>query len=155
MINGLTNDIYLTEYPIKEGCFSHSTMEPIVELPEVTSESTTLNQLLEIAQNRLGAETVLEFDQEIVVALECSNCGQKSDVFKRMAGLNESVFVCPNCGDRREMRLTHRIDGAEEFLNRKLAEFDVPPLGIVRARNGDKRAYLELTGDKDSFLKFE
>lgn len=155
MINGLTNDIYLTEYPIKEGCFSHSTMEPIVELPEVSSESTTLNQLLEIAQDRLGTETVLEFDQEIVVALECPNCGQNSDVFKRMAGLYESAFGCPNCGDRREMRLTHRLDGSEGFLNRKLAEFDVPPLGIVRARNGDKHLYLELTGDKESFLKFD
>lgn len=155
MINGLTNDIYLTEYPIKEDCFSHSTMEPIVELPEVSSESTTLNQLLEIAQDRLGTETVLEFDQEIVVALECPNCGQNSDVFKRMAGLYESAFGCPNCGDRREMRLTHRLDGSEGFLNRKLAEFDVPPLGIVRARNGDKHLYLELTGDKESFLKFD
>lgn len=155
MINGLTNDIYLTEYPIKEGCFSHSTMEPIVELPKVSSESTTLNQLLEIAQDRLGTETVLEFDQEIVVALECPNCGQNSDVFKRMAGLYESAFGCPNCGDRREMRLTHRLDGSEGFLNRKLAEFDVPPLGIVRARNGDKHLYLELTGDKESFLKFD
>lgn len=155
MINGLTNDIYLTEYPIKEGCFSHSMMEPILELPEVSSESTTLNQLLEIAQDRLGAETVLEFDQEIVVALECPNCGQNADVFKRMAGLYESAFACPNCGERREMRLTHRLDGSEEFLNRKLAEFDVPPLGIIRARNGEKRLYLELTGDKDGFLNFD
>jgi molybdopterin/thiamine biosynthesis adenylyltransferase/predicted RNA-binding Zn-ribbon protein involved in translation (DUF1610 family) len=155
MINGLTNDIYLTEYPIKEGCFSHSTMDPIVELPQVSSGNNTLKQLLEIAQNRLGAETVLEFDQELVVALECPNCGQKSDIFKRMAGLYESAFACPNCGERREMRLTHRIDGSEAYLNRTLAEFDVPPLGIVRARNGDKHEYLELTGDKDIFLKFD
>jgi molybdopterin/thiamine biosynthesis adenylyltransferase/predicted RNA-binding Zn-ribbon protein involved in translation (DUF1610 family) len=155
MINGLTNDIYLTEYPIKEGCFSHSTMDPIVELPQVSSGKNTLKQLLEIAQNRLGAETVLEFDQELVVALECPNCGQKSEVFKRMAGLYESAFACPNCSERREMRLTHRIDGSEAYLNRTLAEFDVPPLGIVRARNGDKHEYLELTGDKDNFLKFD
>lgn len=30
MINGLTNDIYLTEYPIKAGCMSHSWLRPIV-----------------------------------------------------------------------------------------------------------------------------
>lgn len=155
MINGLTNDIYLTEYPVKEACFSHSTMEPIVELPQASSSTTSLGQLLEIAQNSLGTETVLEFDHELVVALQCPNCGQKTDVFKRMARLYESAFACPNCGDRREMRLTHRIDGSEEYLNRTLAEFDVPPLGIVRARNGNKRTYLELTGDKEGFLKFD
>jgi adenylyltransferase/sulfurtransferase len=155
MINGLTNDIYLTEYPVKEDCYSHSPMESIVELPQVSSRTTTLKQLLEIAQDSLGSETVLEFDHELVVALECPSCGQNTDIFKRMARLYESAFACPNCGDRREMRLTHRIDGSEEYLNRTLAEFDVPPLGIVRARNGNKRTYLELTGDKGSFLKFD
>jgi len=53
------------------------------------------------------------------------------------------------------MRLTHRIDGSEKYLDRTLAEFDLPALGIVRARNGENQAFLELTGDKRSFLKFE
>jgi len=52
------------------------------------------------------------------------------------------------------MHLTHRIDGSEDFLGRTLAEVDVPPLGIIRARNGSERLYLELTGDKATFLQF-
>lgn len=155
MINGLTNDIYLTEYPVKDGCLSHSRMEPIVELPQANSLETTLGELLKIAQDGLGAETVLEFDHEIVVALECPNCGQNSEIFKRMARLYENVFACPECGERREMFLTHRIDGSEQYLERTLSEFDVPPLGIVLARNGKERAYFEITGDKESILKFE
>jgi adenylyltransferase/sulfurtransferase len=155
MINGLTNDIYTTEYPIKEGCLSHSRMDPVVELPKRDSASTTLNELLGIAQERLGSETVLEFDSEVVVALQCANCGEEKPVFKRMARLTEGAFGCTNCGGRREMRLTHRIDGSENYLDRTLAEFDLPALGIVRARNGVDQAYLELTGDKKSFLKFE
>ncbi len=50
--------------------------------------------------------------------------------------------------------MTHRITGEESFLDRTLAEVDVPPLGIIRARNGSERMYLELTGDKATFLKF-
>jgi hypothetical protein len=86
--------------------------------------------------------------------MECPDCGLETPVFKRMARLYESEFGCPNCGGRREMHLTHRITGQEPFLDRTLAEVDVPPLGIIRVRNGKERLYLELTGDKNSFLQF-
>ena len=155
MINGLTNDIYTTEYPIKEGCFSHSRMEPIVELSEASAQNTTAAELLKVARDSLGAESVLEFDSELVISLHCLKCGEETPVFRRMARLYESEFGCPECGGRREMRLTHRIDGDENFLDRTLAELDVPPLGIIRARNGKERIYLELTGDREEFLKFE
>ncbi len=154
MINGLTNDIYTTEYPVKEFCMSHSMLDPIVELPEATAEGTTLAGLLSIARERLGPAAVLEFDSELVVSMVCGSCGNEEPIFQRMARLYEEAAVCPNCGAKREMQMTHRIDGAEDFLDRTLAEVDVPPLGIIRARNGSERIYLELTGDKATFLQF-
>ena len=155
MINGLTNDIYLTEYPVKEFCMSHSRLEPIVELPDTTAAGTTLAGLLGVARERLGPETVLEFDSELVISMECGSCGNVEPIFKRMARLYEDAAVCPSCGAKREMRLTHRITGEEDFLERALVEVDVPPLGIIRARNGSERVYYELTGDKAAFLQFE
>jgi predicted RNA-binding Zn-ribbon protein involved in translation (DUF1610 family) len=154
MINGLTNDIYTTEYPVKEGCLSHSRLEPVESLLQATAAGTTLRELLTLARERLGEESVLEFDSELVTSMECPDCGLETPVFKRMARLYESEFGCPNCGGRREMHLTHRITGQEPFLDRTLAEVDVPPLGIIRVRNGKERLYLELTGDKNSFLQF-
>lgn len=154
-INGLTNDIYTTEYPVKALCMSHSRLEPIIELPEATTEKTTLAELLATARARLGDDTVLEFDGELVIGMECPACGSETAVFKRMARLYESDATCPTCGVRREMRLTHRISGDEEFLERTLAEVDAPPLSIIRARNGKERVYYELTGDRETFLKFE
>ncbi|MCA9868201.1 MAG: ThiF family adenylyltransferase [Anaerolineae bacterium] len=154
MINGLTNDIYLTEYPVKEACMSHSRLEPIIELPEATAAETTLADLLAIARERLGPEAVLEFDSELVIAMTCNSCGNEEPIFKRMARLYEDAAVCPVCGAKREMRMTHRITGEEAFLERTFAEVDVPPLGIVRARNGSERVYYELTGDKATFLQF-
>jgi hypothetical protein len=71
-----------------------------------------------------------------------------------MARLFESDATCPTCGGRRDMVLTHRITGDEAFLNRTLAEVDIPPLDIVRARNKEERVYYELTGDKETFLQF-
>lgn len=155
MINGLTNDVYTTEYPVKETCLSHSRLDPIIEMISLGAHNTTLAILLDSARKELGTETVLEFDSEIVVSMTCPDCGQKSDVFKRMGRLYESEFQCPSCDGRREMEMTHRIDGSEPYLDKTLSEFDIPALGIVRANNGHDRIYLELTGDKDTFLEFK
>jgi molybdopterin/thiamine biosynthesis adenylyltransferase len=154
MINGLTNDIYTTEYPVKQECMSHSSLEPIMELSQATAAQTSAADLLAIAREKLGPETVLEFDSELVVSLYCGACEVETAVFKRMARLYENEAICPECGIRREMRLTHRLSGDEDFLGRTLAELDVPPLAIIRARNGKERVYLELTGDKETFLQF-
>ncbi len=155
MINGLTNDVYNTEYPPKEFCLSHSSLGPIVELPQASTTETTLAELLEEARQRLGAEAALEFDNELVVAMHCNQCGGVEPVFQRMARLYENAAHCPHCGGRREMELTHRIEGSEPYLQRTLAEIDMPPLSIVKARNGKERVALELTGDKAGFFSFE
>ncbi len=154
LINGLTNDIYATEYPVKEMCMSHSRLEPILELPGAHVETTTLAELLAIAREHLGDSATLEFTGELVVAMTCDHCQEETPVFKRMARLYEGASTCPVCGAPRDLVLTHRITGAETFLDRTLAEVDVPPLDIVRARSESDHLYLELTGDKETFLRF-
>ncbi|MFN2134741.1 MAG: HesA/MoeB/ThiF family protein [Candidatus Promineifilaceae bacterium] len=154
MINGLTNDIYTTEYPVKEMCMSHSRLEPIVELPEVQVATTTLAELLAIAREHAGEGATLEFSGELVVGMTCEHCQEQAPVFKRMARLYEHETTCPVCGGPRDLVLTHRISGDEDFLGRTLAEVDVPPLDIIRARGVETVAYLELTGDKATFLQF-
>ncbi|HZD11752.1 MAG TPA: ThiF family adenylyltransferase [Candidatus Binatia bacterium] len=155
MINGLTNDVYTTEYPVKEFCLSHSQLGKIVELPEATTSGTTLADLLEEARARLGAEAVLEFDNELVIAMHCAECGNEEQFYRRMARLYENAATCPDCGARRDMALTHRIDGSELFLQRTLEKVDFPPLSIIRARNGADRCAFEISGDSHEFLKFE
>lgn len=154
MINGLTNDIYLTEYPVKEDCMSHNPLETIVELPQATVEGTTIRELLQVAREQVGEGAVLELGTELVVAMVCPDCGRETPVLQQMGKLYDTAFLCPDCGGRREMRLSHRITGTEDFLDRPLADLDIPPLAIVRGRNGHQHVYLELTGDKATFLNF-
>lgn len=154
MINGLTNDVYTTEYPVKEMCMSHSMLNPIVPLPQQRVDNTTIAELIEIASQHLKGEAILEFGRELVVAMDCPNCGNHEPVFKWMARLYDQDAICPDCETRREMQLTHRIKGDEDFLDKTLAEIDVAPLSIVRARSGREKVYLELSGDKETFLQF-
>ena len=154
MINGLTNDVYTTEYPVKNGCMSHSMLDPIIELPQATAESTTVAELLQIARGQLGDEAVLELSGELVLGMKCPDCGHEEPIFQQMARLYEQATDCPQCNGRRDMQLTHRITGEEDYLDRTLAQIDIPALGIIRARNDSQRIYYELTGDKETFLTF-
>jgi adenylyltransferase/sulfurtransferase len=154
LINGLTNDIYTTEYPVKEMCMSHSRLEPIIELPQARVDTTTLADLLAIAREQVGDDAALEFSGELVVAMTCAHCQEETPVFKRMARMTEAESTCPVCHNPRDLVLTHRITGEEAFLDRTLADIDVPPLDIIRARGNGKQVYLELTGDKETFLQF-
>lgn len=154
MINGLTNDVYKTAYPVIEERL-HPPLEPIVALPNVTAAGTTVGELLAIARQKLGDDAVLEFSHELVLSMVDPTTGKETAVFKRMATLSEDTLTDPATGAQRDMRLTHRISGDEDFLDRTLAEIDVAPLDIIRARSGQEERYLELTGDKETFLKFE
>ena len=154
LINGLTNDIYKTEYPVIEDRM-HPALDPIVELVDINSEDSTLADLLTAVRTHLGPEAILEFSHELVISMIDSSTGEEELIFKHMARLNESQLTSPTTGVQREMNLTHRITGNEDFLDRTLVNVDFAPLSIVRGRNGDKLAYFEITGDKETFLVFE
>jgi adenylyltransferase/sulfurtransferase len=152
IINGLTNDVYKTEYPIIKSRLQEP-LDPIVPCPELSQQST-LNDLLAAARQHAGEEAVVEFSHEIVLSMTDVTTGESESVFKRMASLTEVALNSPTTGIQREMTLTHRLAGDEDYLERTLAEFDLPPLSIVRARSEDTSVYLEMTGDKETFFRF-
>ena len=153
MINGLTNDVYKTEYPVIEDRI-YPPLDPIVELPQVSSGNTTLQELLDIAKEKLGDDTAIEFSKELVISIIDPISGEEEFVYKRMASLTESILNT-TAGARRELNLTYRLTGDEDFLDKTLAEIDQPPMTILRATNGSDEMYLEITGDKETFFVFE
>ena len=154
LINGLTNDVYKTEYPVIKDRL-HAPLEPLIELPDATTDKTTVGELLAIAKGKLGDKTALVFSYELVISMIDPTTNEEEFFFKRMGKLSEASLNATGNGVQREMRLTHRISGDEDFLDRTLAEIDVAPLDIIQARNGKETAYLEITGDKASFFRFE
>lgn len=163
VFNGILNDVYVTQLPIKPNCNAHQVFEKIIELPNVCASSTTFADMLGIATEQMGPGTVLDFaprDLEFVYALECANpdCtdfGKQVDLFARLHQLTESQGKCPQCGVVRQPISTHTISGKELFINKTLEEAGIPPLDIVPARKGLEYAYFELSGDADTFLQFK
>lgn len=146
-INGLTNDFHTTAYTPDANCESHWVYGDITELADRKAVTTTVGEMLRIARDALGADAIIELDQEIVTSLECHRCETVTEVFKPISQVDYNDGLCPGCGELREVHMAHVVTGNEPFLNRTLLGIGVPPLHIVRARNESEYRFFELTGD--------
>ncbi len=151
--NGMVNEMHTTAYVPREDCESHWTYGEITEIPS-RAEHTTLEDLLRIARADLGAEAVIELDQELITSLSCPVCHTLEQVLKPLNTVSFEAGHCPTCGTLRETKLTHMITGEENFLHRTLSNVGVPALHILRAHNGQEYRFYELTGDLAEALHF-
>jgi len=151
--NGMTNEVHTTAYTPVEDCESHWTYGDITELP-LRADTTTLEDMLQIAHRDLGPDGVLELDQELVLSLNCPQCGTREEVLQPISAVGFNRAHCPTCGLLREIEMTHTISGDENFLSSTLANIGVPPLHILRAYNTEEYRFYELNGDLKDTLHF-
>jgi len=152
--NGLNNQMHTTAYTHQEDCESHWIYGDITELP-ISAHTATLEELLGIIKIDLGEEAVIELDQEIVLVLECMGCSTVENTLSPISQVSFEAAHCPNCGEMREVKMTHLITGEEDFLHRTLASVGIPPLHILRANNTQEYRFYELTGDLQETLHFK
>jgi adenylyltransferase/sulfurtransferase len=151
--NGMINEMHASAYTAREDCESHWSYGEITELP-ARAETTTLKEILGIAQADLGPQAVLELDQEIVLTLECPQCNTVEQVLKPLSKVSFEAAHCPNCDVLRETELSHVVTGEESYINNTLASLGIPPLHIIKAYNAQEYRFYELTGDLDEALHF-
>ncbi len=151
--NGLTNHMHTTAYTAREDCESHWIYGDITELP-LSAKTATVAELLQIIRIDLGDEAVIELDQEIVLELECQTCKTSENTVSPMSEVSFEAAHCPNCGNMREVKMTHLITGDESFLHHTLASIGIPPLHILRVNNTEEYRFYELTGDLKETLHF-
>ncbi len=151
--NGMTNQMHTTAYPVVEDCESHWTYGDITELP-LRADAAEIADLMRIVKRDLGADAVIELDQELILSLSCSKCGTREEVLEPISKVGFNRAHCPTCGVLRETEMTHTINGSETFLKRTLASIGVPALHILRAFNASEYRFYELTGDLPAALHF-
>lgn len=151
MFNGLTHDSYIVEYPVKDECFSHETYENIEDL-DICSD-IKLGDLLELAQKRLGIDTVIEFNHEIVKGLECGSCGYSKEMFKLLGKIKKEEAVCEKCGSQLSPEIFHSIDNLIDFKDKTIKELGIPPYDIIKARHGMDDIFICFNADASIVLK--
>lgn len=151
MFNGLTLDSYVISYPRKEDCFSHETYGEIRKIGKSVT-ITTLGELLSEVKKELGNDAIIEFNNEILYTLECSNCGVSNIILKSLGKITEREGICPSCGNMQNANTLHSINGSETFLDKTFAEIGIPPFDIIVGRKNMTQIFLEFNQDAPAVL---
>jgi len=151
VFDGTYHQSYSVTYTRLADCPSHEADEPVITLPWRTGE-TTVRTLLERVRGDLGADAVIEVNNDLLSGLECSQCGVIEPLYSSLGKVTESQGRCPDCGQHRTPQVYHTIDGTEEFLDRTLAQIGVPLWDIVAGRRGLDQQFYEFAGDAPDLL---
>ena len=151
VFDGTYHQSYTVTYTRLPDCPSHEVDEPVVVLPWRTDE-TTVAALLSRVREDLGADAVIEVNNDLLSGLECSHCDVIEPLLASLGKVTEGQGRCPECGGHRTPQVYHTIDGTEPFLDRTLAEIGVPPWDIVAGRRGLDQRFYEFAGDAPDVL---
>ena len=151
VFNGLSHDTYRVTYARNEECMSHDTWENVVEM-QWSAAKTSLKEVMVEIKERLSPKAVLETNVEILLEGTCA-CGHVKPYYRPLITVAEDEVLCPCCGNELDLQLTHRFEGNEPFVLKKLAQIGFAPGEILVGRDGARFIYLELTNDIMSLIR--
>jgi len=151
VFDGLSFDCYVVNFDRRPDCPAHDTYEGIEELNR-GADDLTAGEALELARGALGEGAFVELEREIVLAVHCPKCGRRVGVYEPLQKVPSDLARCARCGEVMVPETTHRIEGEEPFLARKLSDLGVPPYDVITARRGVERVHFLLSADRGRVL---
>lgn len=152
VFEGRTHESYRLTYSRQPDCPSHEAYESVQEL-DWSIERTQAGTLLERIRHDLGANAVLELNQDLLGGLFCSACQEEEALFTSLGKVTEDRGRCPQCGAHRVPKIYHTIDGRNrELTDRTLGSLGVPLWDVLGGRAGIEQRHYEFQGDKEARL---
>lgn len=151
VVNCNTNDIYVTHAPRREPCDGHFRYGEVTEVAGWGVESTSAADILEHFRAETGAAGHLRLGRDIVIGLDCTNCGAKEDVGEPVTVLSVERARCAKCGEVREPVTEKVVRGDEPYAAWPLSRLGIPRLDILEVRGGGGKVWYEFTGDLRAF----
>lgn len=151
VFDGLRHQSYVVSYTRKEDCPAHEAHHP-VEVLDASVGDTRTGDILDRVRADLGSRAVLEFNQDLLRALTCPNCGEREELFQSLGKVTVGRGKCSKCQADRIPDTYHTIDGSESFLDCTLGELGVPAWDVVTGRCGLEQRFYEFSGDRASIL---
>ena len=151
VFDGLSFDCYVVNFDRRPDCPAHDTYGEVEELDK-GADDITAGEALELAREALGEGAFVELEREIVVAVHCPRCGRRVEVYEPLPKVPPELARCRRCGELRVPETTHRIEGHEPFLDRRLSDLGVPPYDVITARRGLERVHFLLSADRERVL---
>lgn len=146
VFEGLGHNSFNVQYSLNPDCPWHEP-PPVIESVEAFSHTTTLNDIWMHAEQQLGGLDALDLSREIVVSLQCSQCGSGRDVFKPLDHIGTAEAVCPDCSQECYPVMSHSIERDSPWRTMTVAEFGLPTWDVIWARHGEQAIGMEMRGD--------
>ncbi len=150
--NGVANQFYRTKFQRREDCLSHETYEEPVELP-LRATAHTAVELFTAAREFVGdGELRMMLDRDLVVSVDCDQCGTNRSIMKPCALVGMSQGVCPECSEMARPKIVHCVDSESDLAQQRLSDLGVAPYDIVRIEAQDGEKTFLLGGDRDAVM---
>jgi adenylyltransferase/sulfurtransferase len=135
-VDGLWGEVSRVRYPRRDDCPGHEFLGPVTPLGRKSSD-VTLGELLDRAEAELGPGAVLDLSRDVVVSLDCPECGQSEPGRAVLGAVGERQAACPACGTHRIVQIASCV-GRDGVVNlaQTPADMGIPPLDIMVARQG-------------------
>jgi len=149
IFNGISNQMYTTNFQRRDDCLSHETYDEPIELP-ISSQETSVADLFDKARTHFESSQSLQLvlDRDLVVALTCPTCETERRVMKPQQAVGMNQATCPECQTTSKPRMEHVISEDSELANEQLCDVGVPNYDIVRIVQGNFEKYFLLADDR-------
>ncbi|MBC8877129.1 MAG: ThiF family adenylyltransferase [Planctomycetes bacterium] len=150
--NGVANQFYRTRYQHRDDCLSHETYPEPVELP-FRAGTHTASELFAAVREHFGEGRLqIVLDRDLVVSVNCDQCGTNRRVMKPLALVAMSQGMCPECNEMARPEIVHSIESDSDLVGQKLGDLGIAPYDIVRVAGCHKEQTFLLGGDRDAVM---
>ena len=150
--NGVANQFYKTKFQHREDCLSHETYGELLELP-LETENTTAKELFAAVAASSGETGPwrLTLVRDLVVQLDCGNCGTTKSIMRPMQAVGMRDAECEKCGETARPEMVHHVDESSPLAEHSLAALGVPSYDIVTVEGDGKTHFVLLASDRDQW----
>jgi len=152
-IDGLSAGVENVAYPRRDDCPGHDEIPTFEALPSASSD-LTVEDLLDLAETRVGSGAVLDLSRDIILSLACLDCGTSEPVYRALGAVRASDAACPACGAHRALEFTSFVERSmSNLLSLRISALGLPRFDVVVARRGlGPRVGFLLSGDAPDML---
>ncbi len=146
VVNGMTHDSYVVEYPRQDGCMSHDTYA--LDGATVVPRDESFGALLDRGAWEFSVpadEIAIDLEHDVIVSFTCPEHGVGDDDPVLLTKATTGSALCPDCGGERVLDVRHSVSAADpELVGLTPADLGLPPADVVTARGAAARIHFVL-----------
>lgn len=152
VFNGVANQFYKTQFPLREDCLSHETFEDVGYL--ALSANNTPCELFDSVRTHLGLDNDFQLnlvlDRDYLKSLECRSCDISQPIGRPRSQVKQSEGFCSSCQQPMQPVSVCEIGEDDPLADVAMRELGVPDRDIVRVRLDQDEHFFELASIADS-----